>query len=278
MSVRRGRAATDARSRAGRVAATLTAAGTVPLGTVPLLAGCGSAPAHPQTTPGAPTGTITVLAAASLTEAFTELGHRFESTYPGTKVRFSFAASSTLASQVAAGAPADVFAAASDATMGVAERAAAVAGKPVEVATNELEIAVPPGNPGHVGSLSDFADAGLRLAVCDPTVPCGATAQTLFRIAGVTAHPDTYEPDVKAVLTKVRLGEVDAGLVYRTDVHSAGTAVEGIDVPQATQAPTSYPVAVVRQSQNATTAVAFVTFVSGPSGRAVLAEAGFGPP
>ncbi|MGZ6839464.1 MAG: molybdate ABC transporter substrate-binding protein, partial [Frankiaceae bacterium] len=178
MSVRRGRAATDARSRAGRVAATLTTAGTVPLGTVPLLAGCGSAPAQ-QTTPGAPTGTITVLAAASLTEAFTELGHRFESTYPGTKVRFSFAASSTLASQVAAGAPADVFAPASDATMGVAERASAVAGKPVEVATNELEIAVPPGNPGHVGSLSDFADAGLRLAVCDPTVPCGATAQTL---------------------------------------------------------------------------------------------------
>ena len=244
-----------------------------------LLAGCGSAaPAGPGAagaTPAAVGGTITVLAAASLTGAFTTIGHDFEASHPGSTVVLSFGSSATLAAQVAQGAPADVFAAASPATMAtVREQVDA----PVDIASNTLEIAVPAGNPGRVHGLADFADPHLRIAVCAPQVPCGAAAAQLFAAAGVEAEPDTLESDVKAVLQKVTSDEVDAALVYRTDVLAAGAQVEGIDVPQASAAVSRYPVAVVRASRNPVTAAAFVAQVRSADGQRVLRAAGFARP
>ncbi|SDT27857.1 molybdate transport system substrate-binding protein [Friedmanniella luteola] len=232
----------------------------------------------PAAAPAAgPSGTVTVLAAASLTEAFTALGREFEAAHPGTTVAFSFGSSATLAAQAVQGAPADVFAAASTATMTTVTTAGAAA-DPVDVATNTLEIAVPPGNPGRVSGLADFADRDLRIALCAAQVPCGAAAEQVLRAAGVTAAPDTLESDVKAVLQKVTADEVDAGLVYTTDVVAAGAGVEGLPVPEAAQAPNRYPVAVLRASRNPTTARAFVDLVRSDAGRRVLRDAGFGPP
>jgi molybdate transport system substrate-binding protein len=224
-----------------------------------------------------PGGAITVLAAASLTEAFTQLGHDFEAGHPGSTVSFSFGSSATLATQVTQGAPADVFAAASPTTMRTVTDAGG-AGRPVDFASNTLELAVPPGNPAHVTGLPDLADARLRIALCAPQVPCGAAAVTVLAAARVDAKPDTLESDVKAALQKVVADEVDAALVYRTDVAAAGDKVEGIAFPEATTAVNRYPLAVLTESPNPTTAQAFVDHVLSADGRRVLTEAGFGPP
>ena len=225
----------------------------------------------------APSGPLTVLAAASLTEAFTTLGAEFEATHPGATVTFSFGSSATLATQAVQGAPADVFAAASTATMSTVTDAGS-ATDPVDVATNTLEIAVPPGNPGRVTGLPDLADRQLRIALCAAQVPCGAAAEQVLRAAGVTAAPDTLESDVKAVLQKVAADEVDAGLVYTTDVAAAGDRVEGLAFPEAVQAPNRYPVAVLTASRNPVTAQAFVDLTLSGAGQQVLRDAGFGPP
>jgi len=241
------------------------------------LASCGTDEPIPAASGAAPSGPLTVLAAASLTESFTTLGAEFEAAHPGTTVTFSFGSSATLATQAVQGAPADVFAAASTAAMAAVVDARA-AGDPADVATNTLEIAVPPGNPGRVTGLGDLADPDLRIAVCAAQVPCGASAEQVLRAAGVTAAPDTLESDVKAVLQKVAADEVDAGLVYTTDVAAAGARVEGIGFPEAAQAPTRYPVAVLAASRNPVTAQAFVEFTRSDAGRQILHDAGFGPP
>ena len=220
-------------------------------------------------------GSITVLAASSLTEAFGELGDRLEAEHPGTTVRFSFAASSELATQITSGAPADVFASASPATMDQVVQAGDAAGDPAVFVRNRLEIAVPAGNPAGVAGLADFADEDLTLALCAPEVPCGAAAETAFAAAGVTPQPDTLEPDVKATLAKVTLGEVDAALVYRTDVIAAGDEVEGIDFPEAADAVNDYPVVALAEAPNAEGAQAFVDLVLSGEGRSVLEAAGF---
>ena len=222
-------------------------------------------------------GTLTVLAAASLTEAFTELGRDFEAAHRGTRVRFSFGSSSTLATQVTQGAPADVFAAANRATMTTVTDAGAAA-DPVDFATNTLELAVPRGNPGRVTGLADLAEPDLRIALCAAQVPCGAAAVTVLAEAGVRARPDTLESDVKAVLQKVTADEVDAALVYRTDVVAAGDQVEGIEFPEAGEAVNRYPVAVLTASPDPGTARAFVDLVTSADGQRVLTEAGFGRP
>lgn len=221
-------------------------------------------------------GTVTVFAAASLTGTFTALGHAFEAAHPGTTVRFSFAGSSSLAQQILAGAPVDVFAAASTATMSLVTDAAPTGQEaPAVFARNRLEIAVPAGNPGHVTGLADLARPELRVALCAPQVPCGAAADAVFAAAGLTPAPDTLEQDVKAVLTKVELGEVDAGLVYRTDVIAGGDAVQGIDFPQSAAAVTEDPIVVLPGAPNPVAAQAFVDLVRSPRGRAVLSAAGF---
>lgn len=221
---------------------------------------------------------VVVLAAASLTGAIEELARQFEAAHPDTDVVLSTGASSTLAQQAVAGTPADLLVLASLATMGVVTNAGEADGEPVVVARNRLQIAVPAGNPGRVTGLPDLARPDLDVALCAPQVPCGAAAQQALEAAGVTAAPDTLERDVKAVLAKVRLGEVDAGLVYVTDVRAAGADVEGIGFPEAAAARNDYPAVVLRGGEQSHAAREFLDLLLSPDGQAVLARAGFAPP
>ena len=229
------------------------------------------------------TGDLTIYAAASVKAAFDELATQFEAQHPSVEVQpITYDGSSTLATQIIEGAPVDVFASAAEPQMDVVVDAG-LAEHPVVFARNTLELVVPAGNPAGITGLADLADADLRIALCDPTVPCGAASDTLLAQEGVTASPDTLESDVKAVLTKVVLGEVDAALVYRTDVVAAGDEVEGIEVPGAASVVNRYPIAAVgaaaqRGGTNGDAAADFVAFVTGEAGRAALADAGFGAP
>jgi len=242
------------------------------------LAGCGSTSAPAAGAgPGAPSGTITVFAAASLTETFTKLGTQFQADHSGTTVKFNFGPSSGLAQQITNGAPADVFASASSKNMDQVVQAGD-AGTPITFAKNQMAIAVPPDNPARITGLADLAKPGVKLAVCQAQVPCGKVAAEVFQKAGVTVKPVTEGVDVKAVLTLVRTGEVDAGMVYVTDVKAAGAKVTGIDIPADQNASTSYPIAALSASKNPTTAQAFVDFVLSSAARSALAEAGFSPP
>ncbi|AXI81695.1 molybdate ABC transporter substrate-binding protein [Peterkaempfera bronchialis] len=232
-----------------------------------------SAAASPQIS-----GTVTVFAAASLQEAFTELGKTFESAHPGTTVRFNFGGSSSLAQSIVSGAPADVFAAASSKTMKTVTDAGDAAGSPQVFVRNQLEIAVPKGNPAHIGSLADLAHSGVKVALCAKEVPCGAAAEQALAAGGVKVVPVTLEQDVKGALTKVELGEVDAALVYRTDVKSAQGKVQGIDFPESAKAINDYPIAPLAKAPNSAAAKAFVELVESAEGRRVLTEAGFQAP
>ncbi|WP_240675539.1 molybdate ABC transporter substrate-binding protein [Cellulomonas endophytica] len=233
-----------------------------------------AAPGSP-TGPEALTGELVVLAAASLTEATAALVDRFTAEHPGVTVTTGFGGSSSLAAQLVAGAPADVFVAASAETM--APVTEAFGGTARVVARNVLELVVPAGNPGGVTGLADLADPELAVALCAPGVPCGAAAATLLASAGVTAAPDTLERDVSAVLAKVRLGEVDAGLVYATDVRRGGDAVEGVPVPGAEDVVNDYPALVLPGAANPAAAEAFVALLLSDEGRRVLRDAGFRP-
>jgi molybdate transport system substrate-binding protein len=218
-------------------------------------------------------GSITVDAAASLDQVFPALAASFTKEHPGAHVAFNFGGSSALAAAIVAGAPVDVFAAASTKTMRTVQDASLTAGTPVVVARNRLEIAVPPGNPGKITGLADFADATKTVVVCDEEVPCGAAAQRVFGLAKVSAKPDSYEPDVTGVLTKVEGNEADAGLVYVTDVQAAGSEVEGIPFAQADQATTDYPIAALKGSKHAALADAWVAWVR--AHESALQSAGF---
>lgn len=218
--------------------------------------------------------TLTVLAAASLTYTFTELADDFEAEHPGGSVRLSFGGSSDLATQITSGAPADVFASAATKNMD-AVVAAGRARNPVTFARNSLEIAVPPSNPGKVTALSDLTSTSVKVALCQPEVPCGAASTKLFTAQKMTVKPVTLEPDVKSVLTKVQLNEVDAGLVYATDVKAAAGKVTGIAIPADKTVWTTYPIAAIEGSAQRELADQFVAHVTGEKGRAVLAEAGF---
>jgi molybdate transport system substrate-binding protein len=251
---------------------------------VAVLAACGSnssgggaASAGASSPSPAFTGSITVLAASSLKEAFTTIGQQFEAAHPGVKVTFSFAASSALAQQIGSGAPADVFASASTSTMDTVVTAGG-ASNPQNFAKNVMEVATPPSNPANVTSVQDLAKSTVKVALCQPQVPCGSTAQKVFANAGITVTPVTLEPDVKSVLSKVTLGEVDAGVVYVTDVLAAGTAVKGVTIPDDVNASTTYPIATLTKAPNASTAAAFVAYVLSPDGQTVLKNAGFEQP
>jgi molybdate transport system substrate-binding protein len=220
------------------------------------------------------TGTLTVFAAASLTEVFTALGEELEEQHPGLDVQFSFAGSSTLATQVLQGAPADVFASADEAQMARVTDAGLADG-PQIFAQNVLMVAVPPDNPGNVSGLPDFARDELDLAVCAPEVPCGAAAQKLFDVLGIDARPDTYEEDVRAVLAKVQLGEVDAGLIWFSDVVAAGDTILAFAPRESVIAETQYPIAALTDAPNPDAALAFVELVLSEAGQKALADAGF---
>ena len=220
---------------------------------------------------------ITVFAAASLTDAFGEVAQAFERAQPGVSVDLNFAGSSALREQILAGAPADVFASANMANMEQLVAATRVA-EPMAFATNRLQIAVPPGNPGRVAGLADFADAGLLIGLCAEEVPCGAFARQALASAGVEPSLDTSEPDVRALLTKIEEGELDAGIVYTTDVISAGSGVEGIDIPERDNVVATYPIATVVDSGALDVARQFVDFVLGDEAQAILQNYGFDRP
>jgi molybdate transport system substrate-binding protein len=244
--------------------------------------GCASAspPAGGTTTPtrSGATGTITVFAAASLTKAFTALGDGFEKANPGSTVAFSFAGSSDLATQLIAGAPADVFASADEANMAKAETAGVTSGDPVDFATNVLAIVVPPGNPAHIASWADLAKPGIAAVVCAPQVPCGAATAKVEAATGVTLHPASQESSVTDVLGKVIAGEADAGVVYATDVKGAGAKVGSVPFPEAGDVVSTYPIAAVGQGSNPVGGAAFLAYVTSAEGRTVLRAAGFGAP
>jgi len=256
---------------------------------VALFAGACSSSDEPSTQPGASVtapapkgaanaggGTLTVFAAASLTESFTALGKAFEAKHPGTTVKFSFAGSSGLVQQLTNGAKADVFASADQANMDKAVQGGVIDGRPTVFATNKLAIAVAPGNPKGIKSFADLNKAGLTVITCAPQVPCGAAAKKAETATGVTLKPKSEEQDVKQVLNKVASGDADAGLVYVTDTTSAAGKVDKVDFPEAAQAINSYPIAVVKGGQSAL-AKEFDDFVLGAEGKTELGKAGFGP-
>lgn len=219
---------------------------------------------------------VTVAAAASLTEPFTDLGRRFQAANPGVEVEMAFAASPSVAAQVRAGAPADVVATA-DRVVVDALAADALTGPVRTFARNRLAVAVAPGNPRGIRTVDDLARPGVDLVVCAPEVPCGKLAAAALARAAVAPRPRSYEPDVKAVLGRVVLGEADAGLVYATDVRAAAGRVDGMPL-DGHGLVAEYGIATVTASDDPRGARAFVDFVASPAGRDVLTAAGFEVP
>lgn len=249
------------------------------------LAGCGGssdtgAAASPQAGSSSTgvTGDLTVFAAASLTETFNQIGRDFEAATPGVKVTFNYAGSSALATQINQGAPADIFASAAPKNMQTVTDAGNADGTPVTFVKNQLVIAVAKGNPKGIASLADLTKPDVKVAECAAQVPCGAAATKALAAAKVKLTPVTLEQDVKSALSKVKLGEVDAALVYRTDAKAATSDVEGIEFPESAQAINDYPIVVLKGSTNKPAAQAFVAYVSSAKGMAVLTAAGFQAP
>ena len=249
------------------------------------LAGCSSS-SSPSTSASSSTsasaqalsGTITVFAASSLDKVFPALAKTFEKAHPGTNVKFSFAGSDTLAAQITQGAPADVFASASQTTMETVVKAGDATGTPTLFAKNTLEIAVKPGNPKGIETLADLTKPGLKVAECAATVPCGDAAVTALAAAKVKLTPVTYEADVAGALNLVELGEVDAALVYHSSIVGADGKVQGVVFSTASSAVNSYPITVVKGSSNASLAQAFVSFILSSSAEQYLLSQGFQAP
>lgn len=241
-----------------------------------VVVGCGNDDASGDPSAVGVSGEIVVFAAASLTEAFTELGAAFEAEFPDASVTFSFAASSALVAQITEGAPADVFASADSRNMTKLTEADATIGAPVVFANNRSEIIVAPGNPLGITDLDDLADLDLVLVTCAPEAPCGSYATQIFENAGVTPTPDSYEDNVKAVVTKVALGEADAGIAYATDVRSAGADADGVEIPADVNVVAEYPIAVIVGAGRE--AADIVEFILSEPARELLATHGFGLP
>jgi molybdate transport system substrate-binding protein len=235
-------------------------------------AGCGGN----DDSPGgeSPTG-IKVFAAASLTAAFNQLGERYTAANGGTKVSFNFAGSQALATQIRQGAPADVFASADVPNM---DKARDLVDPPQNFASNRLRIVVEKGNPRGVKSLDDLAGKDLKVVLAAPQVPAGRYAEQILDRAGVSVQPVSLEDNVKAVVTKVSLGEADAGVVYATDVTAGGDKIEGVDIPKDQNVTATYPIATVKASRHQQQAQAFVDLVRSPDGQRVLESFGFLPP
>lgn len=249
-------------------------------------AACDSAKPRPSTadtasttttTAAGPTGSLTVLAAASLSESFAELGKAFEGLHPGTKVTFSFDASSTLAAQANSGAPADLFASADQANMKKVTDAGNAAG-PRLFAHNRLAILVAKDNPKKLTALTDLDKPKVTFVLCAVEVPCGKYGAQALAKAGVKAQPKSLEANVKAVVTKVTTGEVDAGIGYVTDAKAAAASAGTVDIPDQYNVVAEYPMAVLKQSANANLAYAFLDYILGSDAQAVLAKYGFTGP
>lgn len=227
------------------------------------------------TAAGGVSGDVTVFAAASLTESFTEIGEAFMVENPDAEVVLNFAASSDLVTQITEGAPADVFASADLNNMTKLTDAALISGEPQVFALNTLAIAVAPGNPLGVTGVADLANPDLIIVTTAPEVPIGAYTQEVFTNAGVTVTPASLEENVRAVLEKVVLGEADAGVVYATDVTAAGDTVEGVEIPDDINITAEYPIGATAEAPNADGAAAFIEFVLSDAGQKILQSYGF---
>jgi len=250
---------------AARVTSPIVAALTLALSA----GGCSAAGGAPAN--GPTRHTVVVLAASSLTESLTAIAKDFEATHPGTDVQLSFAASSTVVTQVNQGAPADLIALAGTSAAGPLD-ARRIVGSSTSLASNTLEIATPPGNPGKVNALTDLSRATLKVVLCAATVPCGKAAAKALSAAGVVAHIVSYENDVKATLAKVQLGEADAAIVYHSDVVSAGARVRGVQIPASVNQTLDYP--LIRLTDDPTT-IELATFLLSDQARKRLRDNGF---
>lgn len=237
-------------------------------------AGGSEADARP-TDPRAP---LRIAAASSLSEAFTELGAAFAAAEGRPLPTFDFDASSSLAARIKDGAPVDVFASADDASLQRVAEAGGLAGEARLLAHNSLALVVPKDNPAGVAGLADLEREGLLLATCDPQVPIGRYSQALFAAAGIAPRPSSLEANVKGIVTKVALGEVDAGIVYATDALAAGDRLQVIPLPQGLGPRVSYPIAVLKAAADPAEAERFLAFALGPDGQAILRRAGFAAP
>jgi len=224
------------------------------------------------------TGAITVLAAASLTESFTELAAAFEDANPGVSVTLGFAASSELATQINEGAPADVFASADEANMIRVVDGIGTRSEPEVFATSSLQIIVEAGNPMGIASIADLADPDLVFVTAAPEVPIGRYTLDVLTAAGVEVTPRSLESSVSGIVSKVTLGEADAGIVYETDVRAAGERAEGVAIPAEVNVVARYLIAVPAESGDQAAADAFIEFVVSDAGQAILASFGFTSP
>lgn len=224
-------------------------------------------------------GSITVSAAASLTEAFTKMGADFQKANPGTTVTLNFGPSSGLVTQIQGGAPADVFASADGANMIKLVNGGQVTAEPTVFAMNELVIVTKPGNPRRIKSLAGLAKVDV-LSLCADTVPCGKYAQQAFTQSGIAIDQSkvTKGADVKATLAAVTTGDADAAVVYATDAKAAGTTVATVRIPAWLNVYAIYPIAPLASSQNAALADAWVKYTASPAGQKTLASFGFLPP
>ncbi|MEI7057708.1 molybdate ABC transporter substrate-binding protein [Nocardioides sp. CCNWLW239] len=233
------------------------------------LAGCGSSSGEAEDRE------LTVFAAASLTDTFTELAEEFEKDHPGVKVTTSFGGSSDLVAQIEDGAPADVFASADTKNM---DKLGDLAADPQDFAANTLEIATPPGNPAEITGFQDLAEADTKVVVCAVEVPCGNATAEMEQKTGVDIEPVSEEQSVSDVLAKVTSGDADAGLVYVTDVIAAGDSVTGVEFEEADQVVNTYPISALEGADDADLAQEFVDLVLSETGQKVLTDAGFSQP
>ena len=240
-----------------------------------LAAACGSSTSSADASPTPLSGTISVFAAASLTDSFKALGSSFRQAHPGVTVHFNFAGTPTLVTQIEQGAAADVFASADTSNMDKLNGAGFASGNPLVFAHNQLEIVVAPGNPKGINSLADLAKPDLIYISEGPTVPAGKYALQALASAGVKVTTKSLETDVKSVISKIELGEADAGIVYTTDVKAAGSKVQGVTIPDANNVVATYPVVTVKSSKNIAVDNAFIAYVLSTAGQATLASFGF---
>ena len=223
----------------------------------------------------AASGDVVVFAASSLTEAFTEMGTAFKADNPDANVTFDFAGSGDLVTQITQGAPADIFVSADDSNMKKLTDATENAGDPVAIARNSMEILVEKGNPKAIATVADLAKPDTIVVLCAETVPCGKNAAAVLANAGVAVTPNSLEDKVKGVVTKVSAGEADAGIVFVTDVNSSGDGAEGVKIPDDINVISNYPIVVTKEATNPEAAQAFIDFVAGDAGQAILAKYGF---
>jgi molybdate transport system substrate-binding protein len=247
----------------------------VVLGLITVSCGTSTGTAGGSPSPSPLGGTISVFAAASLTDSFKSLGTAFQQANPGVTIHFNFAGTPTLVTQIEQGAPADVFASADTANMDKLTSAGFTTGTSQVFAHNQLEIVVAPGNPKGINGLADLARAGVIYITEGPTVPAGKYALQALATAGVKATPKSLETDVKSVVSKIELGEADAGIVYTTDVQAAGSKVQGVPIPAADNVIATYPIVVVKGSTNAAADNAFIAYALSSQGQASLASFGF---